>query len=79
MAATIVGSRAYDNGIPCTGEQAVHFPKEKYDEFVAAMKRAKAAMIPDDKVDELPKILFKEKMCIRDRSECNAVEYKVDS
>ena len=60
MAATIVGSRAYDNGIPCTGEQAVHFPKEKYDEFVAAMKRAKAAMIPDDKVDELPKILFKE-------------------
>lgn len=60
MASTIVGSRAYDNGMPCTGEQAIHFPKEKYDEIVAAFIRAKAAMIPDDKRELLAGMLFRE-------------------
>ena len=26
LAATVIGSRSYDNGIPCTGEQAIHYP-----------------------------------------------------
>lgn len=60
MATTIVNSRAYDNGIPCTGEQAIHFPKEKYDEIVAALIKAKAAMIPNDKTPLLASHIFKE-------------------
>ncbi len=38
-ALTIVGGRAYDNGIPCTGEQALHFPKEDYDRVVEAFTK----------------------------------------
>lgn len=60
MAATVVGSRAYDNGMPCTGEQAVHFPKERYDEIVGAFIRAKAALIPDEKRETLAGMLFRE-------------------
>ncbi len=59
-ALTIVGGRAYDNGIPCTGEQALHFPKEDYDRVVEAFTKAKAAMIPDDRADGLAGLLFKE-------------------
>lgn len=59
-ALTIVGGRAYDNGIPCTGEQALHFPKEDYDRVVEAFTKAKAAMIPDDRAEGLARLLFKE-------------------
>ncbi len=59
-ALTIVGGRAYDNGIPCTGEQALHFPKEDYDRVVEAFTKAKAAMIPDDRAEGLAGLLFKE-------------------
>lgn len=60
MAATVVGSRAYDNGIPCTGEQAIHFPRKDYDKVIAAFEKAKAPLIPDDKAAGLPGFLFKE-------------------
>ena len=60
VAATVVGSRAYDNGIPCTGEQALHFPKEDQDKIVQAFLKEKAAMIPDDKAAGLAGLLFKE-------------------
>ena len=60
MAATVVSSRAYDNGIPCTGEQALHFPKEDYDKVIEAFVKAKAALIPDDKAGKLAGLLFKE-------------------
>lgn len=59
-ALTIVGGRAYDNGIPCTGEQALHFPKEDYDRVVEAFTKAKAAIIPDDRAEGLAGLLFKE-------------------
>jgi NAD-dependent aldehyde dehydrogenases len=59
-ALTIVGGRAYDNGIPCTGEQALHFLKEDYDRVVEAFTKAKAAMIPDDRAEGLAGLLFKE-------------------
>ena len=59
-ALTIVGGRAYDNGIPCTGEQALHFPKEDYDRVVEAFTKAKAAMIPDDRAEGLAGLLFKD-------------------
>lgn len=59
-ALTIVGGRAYDNGIPCTGEQALHFLKEDYDRVVEAFTKAKVAMIPDDRAEGLAGLLFKE-------------------
>lgn len=60
MARTLIGSRAYDNGIPCTGEQALHFPKEKYDEVVNALIANKAAKLTKEAAEKLPTILFKE-------------------
>lgn len=60
VASTVVSSRSYDNGIPCTGEQALHFPKEDYDKVVEAFVNAKAAVIPEDKAEKLAGLLFKE-------------------
>ncbi|MCI9076718.1 MAG: aldehyde dehydrogenase family protein [Dorea sp.] len=60
MAVKIVNGRAYDNGIPCTGEQAIHFPGENYAKLIAAFEKAGAAVIPDEKVAELPGFIFKE-------------------
>lgn len=60
MAVKIVNGRAYDNGIPCTGEQAIHFPRKNYDKLIDAFEKAGAAMIPDEKVAELPGFIFKE-------------------
>lgn len=60
LASTVVEGRAYDNGIPCTGEQALHFPKENYNKIIDAFIRSKAAMIPDDKAERLCTILFRE-------------------
>ncbi len=60
MAATIVGGRAYDNGIPCTGEQAIHFPKKDYDEIIEAFKNAKAVLLPDEAAAGLGDFLFRE-------------------
>lgn len=61
MASTIVTARSYDNGMPCTGEQALHFPAEKEQAIVDAFAKAGGFLIPDDKVDDLAKFIFNEK------------------
>ncbi|MBQ3379051.1 MAG: aldehyde dehydrogenase family protein [Clostridia bacterium] len=37
MAKNIIMSRAYDNGVPCTGEQTIHVPKGKEDAVIKAL------------------------------------------
>ena len=60
LAEKLVANRAYDSGIPCTGEQSVIVPAEDYDTMVAALKKAGAYLIEDEeKINELRKEIFK--------------------
>jgi succinate-semialdehyde dehydrogenase len=47
MAAQVMGSRMYDNGMPCTGEQALIMPKEKSDEIIKIFEEKGAYLITD--------------------------------
>lgn len=47
MVAQVMGSRVYDNGMPCTGEQTIIVPKEKEDEILEAFKANGAYLIED--------------------------------
>lgn len=60
-AETIVKNRCYDNGIPCTCEQSIHFPKTREKDYLAAFQDAGAYILKEDeKVEQLAKLLFKE-------------------
>lgn len=50
MAADIVNNRAYDSGIPCTGEQTIILPEEDMDAFCAALERNKGMVIDNPTV-----------------------------
>ncbi len=50
----IIETRMIDFGMPCTGEQTIHCPKDKVDAVVAAYKARKAHYIDDP--EELQKI-----------------------
>lgn len=56
----ITNARSYDNGMPCTGEQAIHVRKDQMEALLEAFAKAGAYVLPDDKAPELAKILFKE-------------------
>lgn len=60
LAANVIGSRAYDNGMPCTGEQAIHLPKEVLDTVLKAFEAKGCYVLPEEKAKLLPGILFKE-------------------
>ena len=73
MASTIVTARSYDNGMPCTGEQALHFPAEKEQAIVDAFAKAGGFLIPDDKVDDLADLVTAAKV-----GDCEARGVHVD-
>lgn len=59
MAIDIVPNRAYDSGIPCTGEQTIILPKKDMDEFMAALERHQGYIVRDEEaIDRLRKLLF---------------------
>lgn len=60
MAANITSSRSYDNGMPCTGEQAVHCPVDKFDAVVKAFEKQGAYMLAPEYAAKLKNVLFKE-------------------
>lgn len=60
MANVVTGARSYDNGMPCTGEQAIHVPSEKLEALLEAFKSRGSYLLPDGKARQLSKILFKE-------------------
>ncbi len=64
LATLLVNGRSYDNGMPCTGEQALHYPKSAEKEILDAFAKAGGYKIPDDKVDALAAFLFNEKGAI---------------
>lgn len=59
-AAQITNSRSYDNGMPCTGEQAIHVPREKVGALLDAFCATGGYVLPEDKAQGLAKLLFKE-------------------
>lgn len=59
-AAQITNARSYDNGMPCTGEQAIHVPRDKVDALLEAFQATGAYLLPEDKAPGLAKVLFKE-------------------
>ena len=60
MATNVTNSRSYDNGMPCTGEQAVHCPEDKFNDVVAAFEKTGAYMLDQEHAEMLKGILFKE-------------------
>lgn len=44
---TVVAGRQYDNGMPCTGEQTLHVPKEKLSEVIGLLEAQKAFQVKD--------------------------------
>ena len=61
LAKQVVGSRSYDNGMPCTGEQAIHLPADKVEQMKAAFVKQGAYILSDEDAKKLPGILFTEK------------------
>ncbi|MCB6343952.1 aldehyde dehydrogenase family protein [Clostridium sp. AF18-27] len=58
-AATIVANRAFDQGVPCTGEQTMHVPAGREEEMKAALRKAGAFIIEDQSViDHIREIVF---------------------
>lgn len=60
LATQVINSRAYDNGMPCTGEQALHIQKDAVDAVLAAFQAKGAYVLPADKAPMLAGLLFKE-------------------
>ncbi len=60
MAKTIIGSRAYDNGLPCTGEQAIHAPEGKVDAVIKALLENGAALLTPEQAKAFETFQFKE-------------------
>ena len=60
LAETVINSRSYDNGMPCTGEQALHLPAASAEKILAAFVAKGAYVLPDEAAAKLAGILFKE-------------------
>lgn len=59
MVAQVMGSRMYDNGMPCTGEQTLIMPKEKADEIIKMFEEKGAYMVTDsDDIQKLREAIF---------------------
>lgn len=62
LAVAAITNRAWDSGIPCTGEQTIIMPECDKDELVAAFERNGAVEVHDPvAIDKLRKMLFNEK------------------
>lgn len=59
MAKAIIANRAYDVGVPCTGDQTVIIPESKLDTFIDEMVKGGAYHVNDDKkVKEIEDFFF---------------------
>ena len=62
LAKAAITNRAWDSGIPCTGEQTIIMPECDKDEIVAAFERNGAVVVVDEEpIEKLRKLLFIEK------------------
>lgn len=59
ITADITANRAYDSGIPCTGEQTIIIPEEDKQAFYEAFERNHGKIITDQRaIDKLRELLF---------------------
>ena len=65
-AGKVVTGRSFDNGIICSGEQSVIYPKEHRDEILAALERNGAYIVPDGERDKVINAIFEEGALARD-------------
>lgn len=57
-AGKIVTGRSFDNGIICSGEQCVIYPREHRDEIMAAFTRKKAYVVPEEERERVVAAIF---------------------
>lgn len=60
IAKNVAFNRAYDNGMPCTGEQTLYIGTSELEAVLEAFKKENAYVLPADKVEALAKLIFKE-------------------
>lgn len=59
LATETIANRAFDSGVPCTGDQTVIIPENKEEEYKAAVKKAGAYLIEDQEtIEKLTKLIF---------------------
>lgn len=59
IAIDVVPNRAYDSGIPCTGEQTIILPADDMDAFCAALERHQGYIVRDEQaIARLRELLF---------------------
>ena len=59
MAADMMANRAYDSGIPCTGEQTIIIPREDKEAFIEAVNRNQGYYVNDKTaIQKLRELLF---------------------
>ena len=62
----IIAGRAFDNGIICSGEQAVIIPREDFDKAMRLFAANGAYVVPDAERDQLRRAIFPEGHMSRD-------------
>lgn len=69
LAQTVITNRAFDEGIPCTGEQTIHVPAAREQEFLSAMAATGAyVMETAEQVDQLRELLFPDGKTVLNRA-----------
>lgn len=61
-----VDGRKFDNGIICSGEQSIIYPRETRDTIIAALAKAHAYVLPKEDADKLLEVLFVNGMTNKD-------------
>ncbi len=65
-AGKIVTGRAFDNGIICSGEQSVIYPREHREEILAAFERNGAYVVPENEREAVVNTIFVDGALARD-------------
>lgn len=65
-ASKVVTGRSFDNGIICSGEQCVIYPREHREEVLAAFSRNGAYVVPDSERENVIGAIFRDGALVRD-------------
>ena len=65
-AGKVVTGRSFDNGIICSGEQSVIYPKEHREEVLAAFGRNGAYVVPENEREQVINAIFHDGTMVRD-------------
>ncbi len=78
LAGSIIFNRSWDQGIPCTGEQTVHVPENRLDDFLNIMQTFGAYVIKDDEtVGKLRELIFPDGSTVMNRKAVGKLPHQV--